>query len=349
MSDVICERINGVGYIKLNRPRALNSLNLEMVRGMHQAMLAWEKDDAVKAVVLLGEGEKGLCAGGDIRSVYENEVFNKADNVIFFDEEYALNQYIFEYPKPYIALMDGIVMGGGMGVSQGGKFRIVTERSKVAMPESAIGFFPDVGGSYFLPRCPGAIGFYLGITGVTINADDSLYAGLADYFLESNQLAEFQSNLNEMQWSNDPESDIRKLLIQLGANEVLPNQLEKLRSAIDKHFSLATIPEVLASLKSEVSPDFKDWASQTYSLMTKRSPISMVGTQMMLQYGKKLNLSECFAMEFGLVKVWLKEGDFVEGVRALIIDKDNSPKWRYSLEQLTPQVMQPFFAHVKPN
>ena len=347
MSDVICERVNGIGYIKLNRPRALNSLNLEMVRGMHQSMLEWEKDDAVKAVVLLGEGEKGLCAGGDIRSVYENEVFNKADNVVFFDEEYALNQYIFEYPKPYIALMDGIVMGGGMGVSQGGKFRIVTERSKVAMPESAIGFFPDVGGSYFLPRCPGLIGFYLGITGVTINAEDSLYSGLADYYLESEKLLVLQAALNDMKWSSDSSSDIKNLLTQLGARkQPLSSQIEKIRPAIDHHFSKATIQEILTSLNSESDPEFKEWASQTYDLMAKRSPISMVGTQMMLQYGKQLNLAQCFAMEFGLVKLWLKEGDFVEGVRALIIDKDNAPKWRHTLTQLTPEAMKPFFAHV---
>lgn len=348
MSDVLCEVVNGVGYIRLNRPKALNSLNLEMVRGMQQSLLQWAKDDAVKAVVLLGEGEKGLCAGGDIRSVYENEVFQKADNVTFFAEEYELNQYIFEYPKPYIALMDGIVMGGGMGISQGAKFRIVTERSKVAMPESAIGFFPDVGGSYFLPRCPGSIGFYLGITGVTINAEDSLYSGLADYFLESSKLETFKSGLNQNSWSKDAASDIQSLLISLGArSEAIPSTIENIRVAIDKHFSLPTIAQILTSLDSEGSSEFKEWAHQTAQLMAKRSPISMVGTQALLNYGKKSSLAECFAMELGLVKVWLKEGDFVEGVRALIIDKDNQPKWRHSLEELTPEKIKPFFAHVK--
>lgn len=348
MSDVICNIVNGVGYVRLNRPRVLNSLNYEMVSGMRKAMLEWEKDDRIKAVVVLGEGERGLCAGGDIRSVYENEVFGKGDNVSFFKEEYTLNQYIFEYPKPYIAIMDGLVMGGGMGLSEGGAFRIVTERSKIAMPESAIGFFPDVGGSYFLSRCPGALGNYLGLTGVTINSEDALYSGLANYFLDAEKLEAFKSGLNEMQWTADAASDIKHLLEQLSARaHALPSQLEKMRSAIDHHFSLNSIVEIMDSLKSESSPGIKEWAEQTYTLMTKRSPISMVGTQMMLRYGKQLNLAQCFEMELGLVKVWLKEGDFVEGVRALIIDKDNNPKWRYSLDQLTPEVMQPFFAHLK--
>ena len=348
MSDVICERVNGIGYVRLNRPRVLNSLNYEMVSEMRKAMLDWEKDDQVKAVVVLGEGERGLCAGGDIRSVYDNEVFGKADNVAFFEEEYTLNQYIFEYPKPYIALMDGLVMGGGMGLSEGGSFKIVTERSKIAMPESAIGFFPDVGGSYFLSRCPGAIGFYLGITGVTINAEDALYSGLANYFLESQKLEEFKLGLNEMKWSGDSAADINSLLKNLGArNHALQSELEIVRPAIDAHFSKNSIAEILSSLKEEASPQFKEWAENTSQLMAKRSPISMVGTQMMLQYGKQLSLADCFKLEFGLVKEWLKKGDFIEGVRALIIDKDNSPKWRYTLDELTLDVMKPFFAHVK--
>lgn len=348
MSDVLCEVRNGVGYITLNRPKALNSLNLVMVQGMHQALKDWERDDSVKAVIVSGEGEKAFCAGGDIRSVYENEMFGKDDNMIFFAEEYALNQYIFEYPKPYIAIMDGFVMGGGMGISQGASYRIVTERSKISMPESGIGFFPDVGGSYFLPRCPGSLGLYLGITGVIINSEDAIYADLADVYLPSEKLPLFRESISDIHWSNDPRADINNLLSKLSARRhAVDSSLEKLSQSINHHFSLTTIPEIVGSLLNEKSADYKVWAQKTVDVMNKRSPISMVGTQLLLRYGKQLSLAQCFAMELGLVKVWLKQGDFVEGVRALIIDKDNQPKWRYTLTELTPSFMHPFFEHVK--
>lgn len=348
MSDVLCEERNGVGYITLNRPQALNSLNLMMVRGMHQALKDWEQDTSVKAVLVSGVGEKAFCAGGDIRSVYENEMFGKDDNMIFFAEEYALNQYIFEYPKPYIAIMDGFVMGGGMGISQGASFRIVTERSKISMPESGIGFFPDVGGSYFLPRCPGSLGLYLGITGVIVNSEDAIYAGLADAFLPAEKLTLLRQEIDKINWSDDSHRDIKNLLCNLSCrNHAIDPSLQKLHQSIDRHFSQLTIPDIIASLSEEVSAEHQDWARKTIEIMNKRSPISMVGTQQMLRYGKQLNLSECFAMELGLVKVWLKRGDFVEGVRALIIDKDNQPRWRYTLAELTPEFMRPFFEHVK--
>ena len=191
MSDVLIEKRNGLGLITLNRPHALNAINLEMVKTMFTTLKTWEHDDEVKVVLVKGAGEKAFCAGGDIRTVYESLKEGRSDHLTFFAEEFELNQYIYQYPKPYIALMTGYVMGGGMGISQGASFRIVTAKSKISMPEVGIGYFPDVGGSYFLSRCPSAIGLYLGITGVIASGEDAVYANLADWVIEDEKITEF--------------------------------------------------------------------------------------------------------------------------------------------------------------
>jgi hypothetical protein len=350
MSDVLIEKRNGLGLITLNRPQALNAINLEMVRTMFATLKNWEQDDEVKLVLVKGTGEKAFCAGGDIRTVYEGLKAGSNDHLSFFAEEFELNQYIYRYAKPYIALMTGYVMGGGMGISQGASFRIVTPKSKISMPEVGIGYFPDVGGSYFLSRCPSVVGLYLGITGVIASGEDAVYANLADWVLEDEKIAEFILGLEKLFQASSKDSSFELLtnyLKQLGARENSFNSnLEKTEVMIQKHFAPQSIQEILDSLASEKDTAFIEWVGKTVSKMQKQSPLSMVSTQRLLQLGRNKSLVECFVMEYALLEQWMVHGDFMEGVRALLIDKDNLPKWRYRLEQVTTETIDQLFINV---
>jgi len=343
MSDeILFEKRNGLGLITLNRPQALNALNYSMVKLMHKALKDWENDPAVLAVLVKGEGEKAFCAGGDIRSIYESITSGHDEHAHFFRDEYALNEYIYSYPKPYIALMNGYVMGGGMGISQGACFRVVTERSKISMPEVAIGYFPDVGGSHFLAQCPGSIGEYLALTGVTLNAEDALYANLADWILPADQIARFQDGLETLT-ADGVDEQIVVILRNLGARN-MPEQadLENRQPVIDATFSLGSVRAIIAEL-DRISPHGASWIAETAALMKKRSPIAMVGARETVSRGKHLSISQCFSMELALSARWIEVGDFVEGIRALIIDKDNSPQWAFTLPELTPQKISELF------
>lgn len=350
MSDVLIEKRHGVGLITLNRPQALNAINLEMVRTMFTTLKTWEQDEEVKVVLVKGAGEKAFCAGGDIRTVYESLLDGRSDHMTFFAEEFELNQYIYQYSKPYIALMTGYVMGGGMGISQGASFRIVTPRSKISMPEVGIGYFPDVGGSYFLSRCPNAIGLYLGITGVIASGEDAVYANLADWILEDEKIAEFVLGLETLfQASSNVSSHelLTQYLKQLdGRENSINSHLEKTELMIEKHFGHQSIQEIIDSLVSEKDQAFAEWVEKTLGKMRKQSPLSMVTTQRLVQLGRNKVMAECFVMEYALLKEWMVHGDFMEGVRALIIDKDNQPHWRYSLEQVTIETIDRLFINV---
>jgi enoyl-CoA hydratase/carnithine racemase len=203
---------NHIGHLTLNRPAGLNALTLDMVRILQKQLDAWAQDDEVYAVVLRGSGDKAFCAGGDIRSLYDSHKNGLTAHLDFFVEEYALDLAIHRYRKPVLALMDGYVLGGGMGLAQGADLRVVTERSRLAMPEVAIGYFPDVGGSYFLPRVPGELGIYLGVTGVQIRAADALYCGLADWCLNSEVLPQLDQQLDSLQWNGNALKDLQSLL-----------------------------------------------------------------------------------------------------------------------------------------
>lgn len=200
---------NHVGHLTLNRPAGLNAVTLEMVRLLHQQLSAWAADPQIHAVVLRANGEKAFCAGGDIRSLYDSFQRGDTEHETFFEEEYALDQYIHAYPKPLLALMDGFVLGGGMGLVQGASLRVVTERVRMGMPEVGIGYFPDVGGSYFLSRLPGELGTYMGVTGLQIRAADALHVGLADWCVSHDQIAELDRCLDRMSWSVHPQEALR--------------------------------------------------------------------------------------------------------------------------------------------
>ncbi|NBA95987.1 enoyl-CoA hydratase/isomerase family protein [Pseudomonas sp. R5(2019)] len=343
-AHVLCEIRNHVGHLTLNRPAGLNALTLDMVRGLQRALDAWALDDQVNAVVLRGAGPKGFCAGGDIRSLYDSYKNGDTLHETFFDEEYALDLCIHHYRKPVLALMDGFTLGGGMGLAQGADVRVVTERSRLGMPETGIGYFPDVGGSYFLPRIPGELGIYLGVSGVQIQAADALYCGLADWFVESSKLPTLDERLDNLGWSNAPLKDLQGLLAKLGAQTLEEPPLATLRPAIDHFFGLPDVPSMLEQLRQVNVADSQEWAHKTADLLAARSPLAMAVTLEMLRRGRHLSLEQCFAMELHLDRQWFAHGDLIEGVRALLIDKDKQPRWNPpTLQALEPAQVEQFF------
>ncbi|MFD2642845.1 enoyl-CoA hydratase/isomerase family protein [Pseudomonas japonica] len=343
-AQVRAEVRNHIGHLILNRPAGLNALTLGMVRSLREQLEAWAVDPAIHAVVLRGEGPKGFCAGGDIRSLYDSFKSGATLHLDFFVEEYDLDLFIHHYRKPIVALMDGFTLGGGMGLAQGAELRVVTERSRLAMPEVGIGYFPDVGGSYFLSRIPGELGTYLGVTGVQIQAADALYCGLADWYLDSTRLAELDHDLDQLSWSAYPLKDLQGVLARLGSQTLVNPPLAELRPAIDHFFALGDIASILEQLRSVTVADSHAWALKTAELMDSRSPLAMAVTLELLRRGRQLTLEDCFRMELHLDRQWFEHGDLMEGVRALLIDKDKQPRWNpASVADLDRQRVEQFF------
>ncbi|WP_445577837.1 Enoyl-CoA hydratase/isomerase family protein [Pseudomonas sp. E141] len=325
--EVLVEVRNHIGHLTLNRPAGLNALTLDMVRSLQQQLDTWAMNPQIRAVVLRGAGDKAFCAGGDIRSLYDSH--KQGDNLHqdFFVEEYALDLTIHHYRKPILALMDGFVLGGGMGLAQGADLRVVTERSRLGMPEVAIGYFPDVGGSYFLPRISGELGIYLGVSGVQIRAADALYCGLADWYLDSDKLDRLDERLDRLEWHDTPLKDLQGLLAKLGMQQLPAPPLADLRPAIDHFFALADVPSMVEQLRQVTVANSHEWALKTADLLETRSPLAMAVTLEMLRRGRHLSLEDCFALELHLDRQWFERGDLIEGVRALLIDKDKNPQW----------------------
>jgi enoyl-CoA hydratase/carnithine racemase len=337
--QILSEIRNSVAYLTLNRPAALNALSLQMVEELGAALRRFAADPGVCAVLIEGAGEKAFCAGGDIRAIYESCRSGGSVHREFFVKEYPLDHLLHVYPKPYVALMNGITMGGGMGLAQGSRLRIVGERTRVAMPEVAIGFFPDVGGSYFMSRLPGALGAYLALTGTQIRAADALYAGLADYFLAPAAMEQLRRELESLAWSGRGSdacrTDLERLIGGLASSRG-DAPLAGLRGAIDEHFAATSVPNLYASLRGETRPEYAGWAAHTLEVLASRSPTMLAVTLRQLQLGRSMNLADCLRMELGMVQQCLQQGDFLEGVRAVIIDKDNAPKWRPAqIEEVT--------------
>jgi enoyl-CoA hydratase/carnithine racemase len=322
--DLISEVRGGVATVTLNRPAALNALTYEMVLELHARLREWAVDPQVRAVVVRGAGEKAFCAGGDIRALYESFKTKGSLHREFFVVEYELDYFIHQYPKPCIAVMDGITMGGGNGVAQAARIRIATDKTRIAMPEVGIGLIPDVGASYFLSRLPGAIGLYLALTGNQVRAADALYTGLADVYISTDALTGIEDKLREREGR-----DATLALRSMGVTSMPDPPLAAMRAAIDRHFSHDSVESILASLRSESSPEYSTWAQQTLTTIVSRSPLTVAVALRQLQRGKTLDLAGCFRMELGLVHHCFERGDFIEGVRALIIDKDNRPHWRF--------------------
>ncbi|MCO7513999.1 enoyl-CoA hydratase/isomerase family protein [Pseudomonas guariconensis] len=341
---VLAEVRNHIGHLTLNRPAGLNALTLDMVRSLQQHFDHWAQDPQVHAVVLRGEGPKGFCAGGDIRSLHDSFKAGNALHSTFFVEEYALDLCIHRYRKPVLVLMDGFTLGGGMGLAQGADLRVVTERSRLGMPEVAIGYFPDVGGSYFLSRLPGELGTYLGVSGTQVQAADALYCGLADWYLPSEKITALDAALDRLSFSDHPLKDLQGLLAKLGTQVLDDAPLAKLRPVIDHFFALPDLPSIIEQLRAVSIGDNHPWALATADQLESRSPLAMAVTLEMLRRGRHLGLEECFAMELHLDRQWFAHGDIIEGVRALIIDKDKQPRWNPpTLAGLTRQRVEQFF------
>ncbi|SFU95363.1 enoyl-CoA hydratase/isomerase family protein [Pseudoduganella namucuonensis] len=352
MSEHVVTSIgNGTGFITLDRPKALNSLSLEMVRALTAALLAWRDDGRVAAVVLRSSSAKALCAGGDIRFFHDaGRAAPTGGSALledFFTEEYALNHLIHHYPKPYVALMDGVVMGGGMGVAQGGPgcgVRIVTERTRMAMPEVNIGLFPDVGGSHFLSRAPGQLGRYLGVTGLTIGAADALHVGLADHYVPSAELPALAALLDAT-----PGARLREAVAAFAAPfraAAGASELEAQRDVIDRHFGADSVPAMVASLAGDAGA----FAQKVLQAMRGRSPLMMCVTLELLKRGASLDVADCLRMERTVVRHNFEHGEVLEGVRALVVDKDNAPRWSpASLDQVTDDMVARFFRPVWPD
>jgi enoyl-CoA hydratase len=317
MSDasVIATREGRIGHILLNRPRTLNALDIGMIRAMTAALAGWRDDPTVHAVVVEGTGERAFCAGGDIRAIRAHALAGERGPIeAFFSEEYTLNGMIAEYPKPYVALIDGICMGGGIGISVHGRMRVTTEAGMFAMPETAIAMFPDVGASFMLPRLPGALGMYLALTGARLTGADAVHAGIATHFVPKSALAALRGEL--------PRDGVAGVAVH--ACSLSPFSLAAQRAAIDRCFGAASVAEIVARLEADGS----DWARETLATLRGMSPSSVLWSFEIVRRGAARSLRDCLAMELKLTRHVTAHPDFAEGVRAMVVDKDRRPRWR---------------------
>lgn len=313
-----------IGLITLNRPAVLNALNTSMITMMHEQLTHWANAPTIKAVIILAAEGRAFCAGGDLRSTYDWHFLHGTPSTHFFQNEYRLNRLIFHFPKPYIALLDGITMGGGAGIAIPGSHRLATERLIFAMPETGIGFFPDVGGSYFLPRLPNQMGFYLGLTGAQLNADEAVFLKLAQHKIHRDQLSHFIEALTNTSWGENPHQTVTTI-IQGFQTTADPAHLTLLKHAdlIQSCFSHDTIEAIFQALYASSDP----FCDETLKILNKKSPTSLKITLRALQLGQKLDFDACMQMEYRLANRFLQAHDFLEGIRAVIIDKDQSPRW----------------------
>jgi enoyl-CoA hydratase/carnithine racemase len=346
MSDVIAQIQGRIGCLTLNRPKALNALTLDMVRDLTQTLRDWQDNPQVLAVAVRGTGKEGplgaFCAGGDIRFFHQAAHAGDTALADFFTEEYRLNHLIHTYSKPYIAFMDGIVMGGGMGISQGASVRVVTERTKMAMPETHIGLFPDVGGGYFLSRCPGRLGEYLALTGQLLNGPQAVAAKLADIALPSGMLEPIWQTLISSPFEN-AESVERWVLAQAGA--MTPEKLQP-QPNIDEVFGLPNVDLMMQKL--ELSDDA--WSQKTAEVLRHRSPTMLKVVLEQIRRARQMSLAEDLRMERDMVHHCfhlrsVADSETVEGIRALAIDKDHKPNWKPArIEDVDGAEVAQFFA-----
>ena len=353
MLEVQCDIKGHTGYISLNRPKALNALSLPMIRTLMAQLLAWKEDDTVKQVAIRGMSKPAadgsevpfgnFSAGGDIRFFHQAIQTGNPALEDFFTEEYALNYLIANYGKPYIAFMDGIIFGGGMGITQGASHRFVTERTKMAMPETGIGLFPDVGGGYFLSRCPGFVGEYLALTGVQIGADEAVAYGLADVKVSSSTLISTWDSLASLLITDIKSDDFT-------TNNIATKVINTPAIAIiDTIFSLSSLFDIVRVLEAENDP----WAQQTVKTLRSRSPLILHVVLEQIRRGRKLNLAQNLQMERGMIRHCFytahlgrfgNASETVEGIRALAVDKDHAPRWNPArLEDVTNDMVAPFF------
>lgn len=345
--DVLFNSLYGLRSIELNRPKKLNALNGSMIRKIAPRMIEWSKSDMANVIVMKGTGDKAFCAGGDVAQLAQ---WNKSGpegqqkSADYFAQEYQLDHLIATYNKPYIAFMDGITMGGGVGLSIHAPFRIATERTVFAMPETTIGFFPDVGASFFLPRMPGAVGTYLALTSSRLTGANVFYAGIATHYLHSTSLPSLESRLAELRFNDYDKLPTRLAAINATIEEFvtgLPHNepillAGQLRRAIDRCFGHDSVDEILRALENEKGATRK-WAEETLATLHKRSPIAVHVTLRQMRIGAKWSISDTFKREHAMASKFMASHDFTEGVSALLIDKRPASWEPASLEDISPE------------
>lgn len=321
--DILFERRGAAGLVTLNRPKALNALTQDMVRALHAQLKKWAADETISRVIVTANGERAFCAGGDIRALYDlGRAGKQKDALQFFREEYALNAFIRRYPKPYVSLIDGLVMGGGVGISIHGSHRVAGDRYSFGMPEVGIGFFPDVGATYALPRLPGEIGTYCALTGNRLGVADAVLSGAATHHVDSHRLPA----LAEALYGADPVNAVlSSFMTSPGTGEVMPR-----RRVVDRLFAFDHVEDILEGLERESASGSGDaaWAGETARTMRSKSPTSLKIALAQMRLGRAQPFEACMAIEFRIVSRILYGHDLYEGVRAVIIDKDNNPVWR---------------------
>ncbi|HLR68640.1 enoyl-CoA hydratase/isomerase family protein [Virgibacillus alimentarius] len=345
MEDVLFKiHDNGIAEIILNRPKALNSLNTSMLLKMKEKILAWQDDTRVSAVLLSGSGEKGFCAGGDIKKLYaaKDSDENMKEALEFFDIEYEVDLLVSEFNKPIVAILDGIVMGGGVGLSYGASHRIITEKTKWAMPEMNIGFFPDVGAAYFLNQAPGYIGRYLALTSEIIRGEDIVYSNAVQHYIPSDRLPQFKETLLQADCQVEKIYDHLDKIIQEYAEPINQEKsnLANLRSMIDEHFRHESVETIIESLTNSTD----EFSVNTKNTILEKSPTSLKVTLAQLIKGEGQSFKTCLETDKRIVKNFLNHADFYEGVRSVIIDKGQNPKYQYKqLSDVSGELVKSFF------
>lgn len=313
--SVLVERDGRIGRIRLNRPNALNAVDLEMIRAIRGALEEWRNQPHVHAVVIEGVGERAFCSGGDIRAVRAARLRGDDDAVeSFFAEEYALNLVIAEYPKPYVALIDGVCMGGGIGLSVHGSIRVATESALLAMPETAIGMFPDIGASFLLPRLPGHLGMFLCLTGTRMRGADAVHAGFATHYVPRAALPALSAAI-----ARDGVAVVAE-----HAAPLPPFSLAAQREAIDRCFGADSVVAILRRLEAENS----DWAREVLAMLRQMSPHSVLWSFDLVRRGADSTLAQALQTELALTRTVTRHPDYLEGVRAMVVDKDRKPRWK---------------------
>ena len=340
--DLIARREGAVGVIRLNRPKAINAVTLEMFRDVDRALDAFEADPAVAVILLEGAGERGLCAGGDIRALWESSKVKGDLGKILWREEYILNARIKKFPKPYVSFMDGIVMGGGVGLSAHSSHRVATDKTKLAMPEVGLGFFPDVGGTWLLSHSPGEIGTYFGLTGQTMNGPDAIHAGFADAVVPSGKLADLREALTKVR-AGITSAEVKALIAGFATGETA-GPVAAMQDKIDVWFAYDRMEDIFAALQRDGS----ELALSTLKTLSEKSPRGMVVTLKLLRLARtSRSLEECLVREYRAALEVFASDDFREGVRAAVIDKDRNPKWSPPrIEDVTPEMVVPYFAEI---
>jgi enoyl-CoA hydratase len=340
--DLIVRREGSAGIVRLNRPKAINAMTLEMSEGIDRALDQFESDPAVSVVLLEGAGERGLCAGGDIRGLYESSRAGGDLGKRFWRQEYVMNARIAKYPKPYVAFMDGLVMGGGVGLSAHSRHRVVTERTKLAMPEVGLGFFPDVGGTWLLSRTPGEIGSYFGLTGQTMNGPDAIHARFADAVVPSAKLPALREVLTKVR-PGTLSIEVEALIDGFATGET-SGPVAAMQPTIDRWFAHDRMEDIVASL----AHDGSELAQATLKTLLEKSPRGMVVTLKLLRLGRtSSSLEACLVREYRAALEVFRSDDFREGVRAAVIDKDRNPTWSPpKIEDVTEAMIAPYFAEI---